>query len=539
MTTYTKRSGFLVLSVLLVAASGCGQATVVTDDTGLVDIDGGHDASAPPDDAGPPPVDAGHDAAPPQTCATPGTSEDLPCGMCGTITRFCSADHTWAYGVCTGEHGECMPGTTDTIACGNCGTQTARCDTTCTWDRSAACTGEGACAPGSRTRVGSGCPSGQTQEVLCDATCMLQPTGTCMADGCATPGATDDAPCGMCGRVTRFCGSDHVWQYGICGGEGTCMPGTTGTRACGNCGTQTTLCDASCQPVPGGACAGEGVCAPGAMMSTAVGCPAGQTRVVACGSTCDYTVDVSPCAASHPVDVTVVLDITGSNMAALSDAIAPIRNDCIAPLLAIPDVNVGISFTGEYPITVGAFGEADNHPFIGGVEPTTDATRIAGAITGRGMMTGGDYYDGTLAPLWMLSGGAMELGAIPLTCSTGRTPGGCWRPGAARVVVIHTDSPIHGGPVPMPTGAGVAMPYTGVTPQPVEWPAVRAQLQAQGVTIVWFDSTALAGEPTMQFARILSDLGQPASDLHATRNAGAVTTACGQLVARVRTLAGL
>lgn len=518
--------------ILLAGIAGCGQSTTLDDDAGVV-LDGGGPVDAgPSEDAGPPPVDVGHDAAPPMPCTMPGAMEMLPCGMCGTISRFCTSDLVWAYGACAGEHGECMPGTTDTVACGRCGTQQALCDTTCTWNRTGTCAGEGACAAGSRTRVSTGCPAGQTQDALCDDACTLQPTGACMPDPCPRAGASDTIPCGNCGTMTRFCGSDLVWQYGVCAGEGPCAPGTMRTGPCGNCGTQPLHCTSTCQEVPSGACAGEGECAPGSVAYTSDGCPAGQTRPAVCGDTCMLGTGTGACSSTHPVDVTFVLDITGSNMAMLMAAVPGLEASCITPLLGLTDVDVGVSFTGEYPLA--CCGETDDHPFIGGVEPTHDAATITSTIAGRGMMIGGDFYDGTLAPLWMLSGGAPEQGAIPLTCSSGRTPGGCWRATATRVVVVYTDSPIHGGPAV--SGTGIEMPYTGATTPPVTWPDVRTQMLAQGVLVIWLDSAFAPGDEATQFRQMLSELGQPASDLHDVSMG--VGTACDALVARVRALSG-
>jgi len=534
---------------------GCGQAST-PDDTGMESPDGGPDrpdafvppgvdTGVPPSDAGADapsvPLDAGTDAAAPIACPTPGASENVACGMCGSVTRFCSADHTWAYGTCTGETGVCVPGTTQTIACGDCGTQPANCDATCHWAPSAACSGEGTCAPGTRTRVTTGCPSGQTQEVVCDAMCAFQPSGTCTADACTTPGAMENVACGMCGTVSRFCDASHTWEYGTCGGEpaGACAPGTTGMLACGHCGMQPAHCDTTCHYVAAGACTGEGVCAPGTTTITATGCPAGQMHQVQCDATCAYGTELTPCATSRPVDVTFVLDITGSNSTNLANAISPIETSCIMPLLALTGVSVGISFTGEYPAT--CCGETTNHPFLGGIEPTTDYAMIMATINARASMSGGDLYDGTLAPLSMLSGGPVEYASTPVTCSAGRVAGGCWRSGAARVVVIHTDSPIHGGP--LATGTGIDMPYTGVTftPTPATWTTVLPQMTSQAIQLVWFDTaTTGAGDAaTPQFTRMLNDLGQPATNLHATIGTAAVTTACGQLVAQVRTMAGL
>lgn len=114
-------------------------------------------------------------------CPTPGAMETVPCGMCGSQQRFCSASRVWEYDACTGERA-CLPGTTRTVACGMCGETTERCDTTCTWVP-AACTGEGTCAPGTTMRTSAGCPSGQTQLLRCTDACAL----TEVVEPCAAP----------------------------------------------------------------------------------------------------------------------------------------------------------------------------------------------------------------------------------------------------------------------------------------------------------------------------------------------------------------
>jgi hypothetical protein len=546
-----------VAIVLGMLSPGCGQSTVITEDTGLGDVDSGtglNDGSVPPIDTGLPPVDTGvvpddtgiapddvgvvvvtdaggNDAAAVETCTTAGASESVPCGMCGSVTRFCSSSLEWAYGVCMGESGVCMPGTTSTVACGNCGTQPANCDASCHWAPTAACSGEGVCAPGARTRTGMGCPAGQTHDVLCDGTCTYQSASTCAADACPTPGASESVPCGMCGTVSRFCDVSHAWQYGTCMGEGGCMPGTTGSATCGMCGMQVTHCDATCQSVPFGSCTGEGVCAPGSTMRTATGCPAGQTRVMQCDAACGYTVEVSPCGATRPVDVMFILDATGSNSSALAAAIPSFNNDCVAPLLALgSQIQVGVSYMGEFPVT--PYGIAGDRPFAAGVEPGSSASAIATNLTARPMYNGSDGEDATLAALSMLSGGAAQMSSTPFVCSSGRVSGGCWRTGSARIIVVHSDSPMHGGPLS-------TVAYSGISPVPPSLATVESQLMAQGIQIVWFDSTMFGGNSTPEFMQILAMLGQPPTDLHPTTSAGAVTTACGQLVTQVRTIAGL
>ena len=95
-----------------------------------------------------------------------------------------------------------------------------------------------------------------------------------------------------------------------------------------------------------------------------------------------------------------------------------------------------------------------------------------------------------------------------------------------RVVVFHTDSAIH--------NMAPETFYTGITPAPQTWPEVRTRLTATGTLVIFIDA---GFSPSSQYATILSDLGQPASD-RMSRSPD-VGTACDAIVARVRALAGL
>jgi len=108
----------LALALALAGTAGCG------DDDGVT----------PMVDGGP-----GRDAAPPESCSTPGMSEDLPCGMCGTLTRFCTSSLVWEAGACSGEHGVCMAGSTMDRPCGVGGTVASRCNAMCTWEATGMC----------------------------------------------------------------------------------------------------------------------------------------------------------------------------------------------------------------------------------------------------------------------------------------------------------------------------------------------------------------------------------------------------------------
>lgn len=111
-------------------------------------------------------------------CDTPGATEDVPCGMCGARTRFCTASGEWEYGPCGGE-GVCVPGTTDEGTCAFCGLQAFRCTDRCEWVGFGECVDAGECAPGTSTRRSTGCPESQTRLHTCTASCRYEPSGSC------------------------------------------------------------------------------------------------------------------------------------------------------------------------------------------------------------------------------------------------------------------------------------------------------------------------------------------------------------------------
>jgi len=528
-----------VVGVLVGAVSACGSDKPggAPELDGAIPGDGsvGLDGGGGDVDGGGGDVDGGggFDAGPPEACTTPGAIESVPCGMCGTVERFCTAELTWAYGTCGGESGVCLPGTTSTESCGMCGARPTRCNAACTWESAGDCGGEGSCAPGTRTRSGAGCGAGETRELLCSDVCNFEPVSACMADGCPTPGALEQEPCGMCGVRDRFCNASRVWEYGTCSGEGVCMPGTTGTESCGMCGTQTTRCTDTCTWATFGACTGEGACMPGATTRTSAGCGAGQTRVLRCSAACGFTEEVSPCSSARNVDVTIMLEETGSNRSSITADLPTITTRCIMPLLALGGVNVGISYFGDFPVD--PYGTTTDRPFEGGIEPTGSASAIASELTMRPVFSGGDEPEATVEALSVLTGGALPMSAVSLSCSVGRVAGGCWRSGASRVVVMHTDSTAHNGPDP--GGLGLYSPYSGITPLPARWPAVRDALVASGTTLIFLDSASF--DPARQYDTMLTALGQPLTDHHVVPGSTQVGTACDAIVARVRAIAGL
>lgn len=382
-------------------------------------------------------------------------------------------------------------------------------------------------------RSADGCPPGGSREVVCDASCDFVPIGDCRDDSCPAPGASERIACGMCGTLTRFCSGAGRWEYGPCEGEGACLPGTSGSAPCGMCGQQEARCNERCEWVPSGSCSSEGECAPGSTSRTHDGCPEGRTRVLQCDSLCEYTIEAEPCSASRPVDVTILLDVTGSNASDVRGDWSTISSRCVDPLLGLRDVMVGVSYMGEFPIL--PYGEIGDRPFEGGIEPGISASAITAEVGTRPSFDGSDRSDATIEALSTLSGGPLAESSLPLACSAGRAAGGCWRPGAIRVIVIHTDSPIHNGPDA--SGAALYDPYAGILPPPATWPDTLARLTMSGTILVWIDRDATIPAPS-QFNEMLGDLGQPRSDHHYAADTSGVGAACDAIVARVRALAG-
>lgn len=501
-------------------AAGCPE-TRVSEDSGMT-ID---DVGGAADDARVPP-----DAGPPEPCTTPGAVESVACGQCGSVERFCSAAGTWAYGVCEDE-GVCAPGTTDTIACGNCGTQMARCTTECVWESLGACSGEGACAPGLTTRSGEGCAAGETRDVVCSDACAFEPTGMCERDACTTPGATETVSCGsMCGTTERFCTATSTWEYGACEEAGMCVPGSVGTQPCGMCGTQATRCTTECVSETRGACMAEGECMPDATRVTAMGCPSGQVQSQRCSASCGW-VSTGACTTRRLVDVMLLVDVTGSHA---SGRVAPnvslVSTRLFEPLLAIADVAVGVSFYADFPGWSGG-----DRPFEAGIEPSLTASPVTTELATFTERSGGDGPESGIEALSILSGGSVPGSAVPLSCSSGRVMGGCWRPHAQRVIVIWTDAVQHNGP--STTGPGLDFPYEPAVPGAASWTteSTLGRMLDQDILLLVIAHEA---DARAQHAVMVSDLSQPASDVFDVTHGGvaALGTALDAVVARVRGL---
>ena len=518
-------------------------------DTGTpVPVDAGN---VPGDDGGPP----GFDSGPPQPCESAGTIETVSCGRCGSVERFCTAGGVWAYGDCEGQGG-CEPGAMSEVTCGDCGTQMARCTDACEWEPTEECSDEGECTPGTRTRNGVGCGPGETREVTCTDTCELAPAGECESDECDSPGSIEDVSCGSCGTQTRFCTVDGVWEYGLCEDEpeDACVPGTIEPMECGMCGSRTRRCLASCTWDESGSCTGEGVCAPGATMRSSEGCDPGETKLLRCSNACAFVEEEACSDATSALDVTLLLDMTGSHATRVQDNVSILDSRLVAPLLALGDVAVGVSSfadfagsddTGGWPFPfdagVGFGGDAGagpgspgDRPFHGGIAPTLSRSAIMTELGEVPVYNGGDLPESGVEALFILGGGTPHASAIPLSCPSGRTPGGCWRSGSTRVIVIYSDASFHNGPDPDSTG--IHDPYISALGA-ASWSSTRSRLLADGTRVIFLHYAGTDTDAGPQYDEMLVALGQPTSDrIDATGRLGA---ACDEAVARIRSLAGL
>ena len=155
-------------------------------------------------------------------------------------------------------------------------------------------------------------------------------------------------------------------------------------------------------------------------------------------------------------------------------------------------------------------------------------------------MVGGDSADGMVEALASLSGLAVHPTCVALTCSSGRVAGGCWRPEARRVIVLFTDDLFHNGPVA--SGSALESPYgTGISPAAATWPSVLAAMRASNTVLLIMNAlgSSTTSMAPAQWQRMLSDLGQPSSDVFVTNQGNLAATASDQVVARIRAIRGM
>ncbi len=113
-------------------------------------------------------------------CTAVGEVDSEDCGLCGTRTRLCEADHGWGpWSDCEGE-GVCAPDAVEAVPCELCGTRRRTCRDDCTWGVLGPCEGTRACEPGDVD--GTECDACSQQVCAADCRwgpCDLRPTSEC------------------------------------------------------------------------------------------------------------------------------------------------------------------------------------------------------------------------------------------------------------------------------------------------------------------------------------------------------------------------
>lgn len=431
-------------------------------------------------------------------CETNTRSDLANCGACGNVCAYAHAIATCSTGSCV--LGACATGYA------NCdGDPTNGCETD-TASNAMHCGGCGrACTP--LHGVGA-CTRGACELAACSpgfANC-----DTLATNGCEASLFTDSLQCGACGRV---------------------CPGSTAPNTLARC--DAGVCSSACVP-------GYGDCDGNAGNGCETAVSANPSHCGSCGTVCpsgQQCLD-GMCRTSVPVDVIILLDLTGSNTTALATSVPLFPSRLVAPLLAMSDVNVGVAYTAEFPNS--PYGNTGDRPFQGAIEPTTVAMSVNNALTGRPAMFGGDASDGMIEGLAPLAGLPVHPASLAMTCSAGRVAGGCWRPGARRIIVLFTDDVFHDGPDP---DAGVSTlfdPYIGITPAPAVWPDVLAAMRSSATLLLFMNSNASGATSTgtPQYLRMLSELGQPTTDIYLSGTAANTGTAVDAIVARIQAIHG-
>lgn len=247
-----------------------------------------------------------------------------------------------------------------------------------------------------------------------------------------TPGATETAPCGdRCGTRTRSCRADGTWEDGRCEGEGRCVPGSIERRTCG-----TVEVD------------------------------------VVCSAACELE------EPSCEVDVVLLFDVTGSHSNLIQMTAPRILDQLAFPLLDTRIVHVGVAYFADYPFN--PYGNGGDVPFGGQLQPSPDGDEVLRAIESLPRMGGSDLPESGIEALHQLAGGDPHDTSRPFDCADDREGGGCYRPGARRVVVMFTDITQHG--LPTADGSGPVAPYAEFVGAP-EWDEVRERMLDEDIEL--------------------------------------------------------
>lgn len=333
-----------------------------------------------------------------------------------------------------------------------------------------------------------------------------------------------------CNGVDDNC--DGVIDEGSPTCAGKCVDVSTDLNNCGGCGL---VCGGG-TTCTGGKC----VCPPEKSSICGMKCVDSKTDVAncgACGKACaaGESCMAGACKKSTGVDVNILLGVTGSTTTSLTSAAKIALKDKLAtPLLAIADVQAGVSYTCDFPIS--PYGTAPDTAFTGGIEPTATLASVFAAIDKATPAGGGDGADGMIEALGVLSGTTPHPTSIPLTCSAGRVSGGCWRADAKKVIVLFTDDVFHNGP--NPTTTGLYETYVGFTTAPVDWPAVlKAMLDAKVTLLIINTAGSVSTDALGQQKKMMKDLGQPETDIFiAGASSETIGTAVDGVVARIKAI---
>jgi len=245
------------------------------------------------------------------------------------------------------------------------------------------------------------------------------------------------------------------------------------------------------------------------------------------------------------LDVMILADMTGSHAGTISSNARVLATELAAPLLMDSSVRVGVAYFADFP--VGFYGSMGDVPFGGSIAPTTDPMAVGAALMSLPMMSGGDLPESGVEALYVLAGGTPHPLARAMTCPSGTLTGGCWRPGAQRIVVMLTDVAQHNAPSSaVPPGTLVAPYGPDLTPPSPVWIDARSAMLSQGVALFAIvPNTSPSGpmeDPSAQLQLLITELGgNPATQIVTYPLAFPVdlTTAAREMAMRIATFAML
>lgn len=200
----------------------------------------------------------------------------------------------------------------------------------------------------------------------------------------------------------------------------------------------------------------------------------------------DVADDAPPEVSPTLVDLVVLAENTGSFTTERDHLQAAVSSllDALSDAPLGWNVALGVAAFGDFPVA--PYGTSGDVIFEV-LQPVTTALDVAlanvGAIADR---NGSDMPDGAVVGLTLLAtGAALEPHYAGGSCAT-PGPAVCFRPGATRIVLLFTDSPMHNGPP-----SGTTNPYDTSVLRLSDlpgWPAARAALLAERILVVGLSS---------------------------------------------------